>query len=206
MEYQPSLPPPPPGGPPVEDEAVEPQGPKRSVGKAIAVVAAFLIVITGVVVLSVMWLGAPGRCDTSTVESERFGYCVEAPGWELTNEVTQAELPYDELIKPADASTVRIQAIQLQSGVGLDEIVQGVRDLLAEDGVDVGDVVDRRVGGVPAAQFDYVLEGGTAEQQVRDVVFVRGDAAWHVQFTTDIESFEDRSAEFEDILRTWIFR
>ena len=206
MEYQPSLPPPPPGGPPVVDEAVEPQGPKRSVGKAIAVVAAFLIVIAGVVVLSVMWLGAPGRCDTSTVESERFGYCVEAPGWELTNEVTQAELPYDELIKPADASTVRIQAIQLQSGVGLDEIVQGVRDLLAEDGVDVGDVVDRKVGGVPAAQFDYVLEGGTAEQQVRDVVFVRGDAAWHVQFTTDIESFENRAAEFEDILRTWIFR
>jgi hypothetical protein len=206
MDQHPSLPPPPPGGPSAEERDVEPQGPSRSVGKAIAVVAAFLVAITGIVVLSVMWLGAPGRCDTSTVESERFGYCVEAPGWELTNDVTQAELPYDELIKPADASTVRIQAIQLQSGVGLNEIVQGVRDLLAEDGVDVGEVVDRRVAGVPAAQFDYVLEGGTAEQQVRDVVFVRGDAAWHVQFTTDLEGFEARAAEFEDILRTWIFR
>jgi hypothetical protein len=205
MEYQPSLPPPPPGGP-VEEPEVEPKGPKRSVGKAVAVVAAFLVAISGVVVLSVIWLGAPGRCDTSTVESARFGYCVEAPGWELTNDVTQAELPYDELIKPADASTVRIQAIQLQSGVGLNDIVQGVRDLLAEDGVDVGEVVDRQVAGVPAAQFDYVLEGGTTEQQIRDVVFVRGDAAWRVQFQADVEGFEARAAEFEDILQTWIFR
>jgi hypothetical protein len=202
----PSLPPPPPGGPQAEDQEVEAQGPSRSVGKAIAVVTGFLVAITGVVVLAVMWLGAPGRCDTSTVESARFGYCVEAPGWELTNDVTQAELPYDELIKPADASTVRIQAIQLQSGVGLDDIVQGVRDLLTEDGVDVGEVVDREVAGVPAAQFDYVLEGGTAEQQIRDVVFVRGDAAWRVQFQADVEGFEARAAEFEDILQTWIFR
>jgi hypothetical protein len=205
MDPHPSLPPPPPtpGGIETPDE---PQGPSRSAAKAIAVVAGFLLAITGVVVLAVMWLGQPGRCEASTVESARFGYCVEAPGWELTNEATQTELPYDELIKPADASTVRIVAIQLQSGQGLDDIVQAVRDTVADDGLDVGEVVDRRVAGVPAAQWDYVLEGGAVEQQVRDVVFVRGDAAWRVQFQTDSEGFEASAAEFEDILQTWTFR
>jgi hypothetical protein len=207
MDEHPSLPPPPPGGEPLEEEEVAPRGPKRSAAKAFGVVAGFLIVITGVVILAVTWLAAPGRCDASTVESARFGYCVEAPGWELTNEATQADLPYDELIKPADASTVRIVAIQLQSGQGLDEVVQAVRDTVSQDGVDVGEVVDRRVAGVPAAQWDFVLEGGGAvEQQIREIVFVRGDAAWRVQLQTDPEGFEARAAEFEDILETWIFR
>lgn len=206
MDQHPSLPPPPPGGEPVEEQEVAPQGPKRSAGKAIGVVAGFLIALTGIVILAVTWLAAPGRCDGSTVESARFGYCVEAPGWELTNEATQAELPYDELIKPADASTVRIVAIQLQSGQGLDEVVQAVRDTVAQDGVEVGEVVDRRVAGVPAAQWDFVLEGGAVEQQIREIVFVREDSAWRVQLQTDLEGFEARAAEFEDILETWIFR
>ena len=206
MSQHPSLPPPPPGGQPVADDDVAPQVPKRSGAKAIGVVAGFLIAITGVVILAVAWLAAPGRCEASTVESARFGYCVEAPGWEMTNEATQADLPYDELIKPADASTVRIVAIQLQSGQGLDEVVQAVRDTVSEDGVEVGEVVDRRVAGVPAAQWDFVLEGGAVEQQIREIVFVRGDAAWRVQLQTDSEGFEARAAEFEDILETWIFR
>jgi hypothetical protein len=206
VSQHPSLPPPPPGGEPVADDEVAPQGPKRSAGKAIGVVAGFLIAITGVVILAVTWLAAPGLCEASTVESARFGYCVEAPGWEMTNEATQADLPYDELIKPADASTVRIVAIQLQSGQGLDEVVQAVRDTVSEDGVEVGEVVDRRVAGVPAAQWDFVLEGGAVEQQIREIVFVRGDAAWRVQLQADSEGFEARAAEFEDILETWIFR
>jgi hypothetical protein len=206
MDQHPSLPPPPPGGEPVEEQEVAPQGPRRSAARAIGVVAGFLVAITAIVILAVSWLGAPGRCDASTVESARFGYCVEAPGWELTNEGTQAELPYDELIKPADASTVRIVAIQLQSGQGLDEVVQAVRDTVSQDGVEVGDVVDRRVAGVPAAQWDFVLESGAVEQQIREIVFVRGDAAWRVQLQTDLEGFEARAAEFEDILETWIFR
>ena len=206
MDQHPSLPPPPPGREPLEDEEATPQGPKRSAAKAVAVVAGFLIAIAGIVTLAVAWLAAPGRCDASTVESARFGYCVAAPGWEMTNEATQADLPYDELIKPADASTVRIVAIQLQSGQGLDEVVQAVRDTVSEDGVEVGEVVDRRVAGVPAAQWDFVLEGGAVEQQIREIVFVRGDAAWRVQLQTDSEGFEDRAAEFEEILETWIFR
>ena len=206
MDQHPSLPPPPPGGQPVEEPEDAQKGPKRSAGKAIGVVVGFLIAIVGVVVLGVTWLAAPGRCEASTVESARFGYCVEAPGWELTNEATQADLPYDELIKPADASTVRIVAIQLQSGQGLDEVVQAVRDTVAEDGVEVGEVVDRRVAGVRAAQWDFVLEGGAVEQQIREIVFVRGDAAWRVQLQADSEGFDARAAEFEDILETWIFR
>jgi hypothetical protein len=201
----PALPPPPPGGE-VEVEEVAPEGPTRSTGKAVAVVAGLLIALAGLVAAGVWWLGGPGVCDRSTVESARFGYCVAAPGWELTNEAIQSTLPYDELIKPADASTVRIMAIQLQGGQGLDEVVQAARDVASQDGVEVGEVVQRRVAGVPAAQWDFVLDGGQVEQQVREIVFVRGDAAWRVQLQADSEGFDTRVAELEDILRTWTFR
>jgi hypothetical protein len=201
----PSLPPPPPGG---HAEVVEtaPVGPSRSAGKALAVVIGLLITLTGLVAAGIWWLGGPGVCGTSTVESARFGYCVAAPGWQFTNEATQTELPYDELIKPADASTVRILAIQLQTGQGLDEVVKAARDIASQDGVKVGDVVERRVAGVAAAQWDFVLKAGQIEQQVREIVFVRGDAAWRVQLQADAEGFADRAQEFEDILRTWTFR
>jgi hypothetical protein len=115
-------------------------------------------------------------------------------------------LPYDELIKPSDASTVRIVAIQLQSGQGLDDVVQAARDIVSQGGVDIGDVVERRVAGVPAAQWDFTLDSGQVSQQVRQIVFVRGDAAWQVQLQADADGFDSTAAEFEDILRSWTFR
>jgi hypothetical protein len=205
MDPYPSLPPPPPGREADVEEAA-PEAPTRSAGKAIAVVAGLLIVLAGVIVAGIWWLGGPGVCDRSTVESARFGYCVAAPGWELTNEAAQTDLPYDELIKPADAATVRIMAIQLQTGQGLDEVVQAAREIATQEGVDVGEVVERRVAGVPAAQWDFVLDGGQVEQQVREIVFVRDGAAWRVQLQADAQGFGVRAEEFEDILGTWTFR
>jgi hypothetical protein len=201
----PPLPPPPPGGEPEADEAA-PEAESKSAIKAVVVVAGLTLVLAGIVGAGIWWLGAPGACDTSTVESARFGYCVAAPGWQLTNSVTESELPYDELIKPADATTVRIVAIQLQSGQGLEFIVEQARTVAAEDGLDVSDVVERRVAGVRAAQWDFVLESGQVPQLVREVVFVRDGAAWRVQLQADREDFERRVEEFEDILRTWTFR
>lgn len=205
MDPYPSLPPPPPGRV-IEVEEATPEAPTRSAGKAIAIVAGLLIALAGLVVAGFWWLGGPGLCDSSTVESDRFGYCVAAPGWQLTNEAAETNLPYDELIKPADASTVRIMAIQLQAGQGLDEVVQAARDVATENGMEVGEVVERRVAGVAAAQWDFVLEAGQVEQQVREIVFVRGDAAWRVQLQADSEGFDLRAEEFEDILGTWTFR
>jgi hypothetical protein len=205
MDPYPSLPPPPPGDHADVEEAV-PEGPTRSAGKAIVVAAGLLIALTGLVAAGVWWLGGPGVCDASTVESARFGYCVAAPGWQFTNEATQTKLPYDELIKPVDASTVRIVAIQLQSGQGLGDVVQAARDVATQDGVEIGDVVERHVAGVPAAQWDFVLDAGQVEQQVREIVFVRGDAAWRIQLSADAEGFAVRAEEFDEILRTWTFR
>jgi hypothetical protein len=169
-------------------------------------VAGLSLAVAGVVAAGVWWLGGPGLCDTHNVESTRFGYCVTAPGWEFTNEATETALPYDELIKPADASTVRIVAIQLQGEQSLDQVVAAVRDIESKDGAKVGEVVDRRVAGVPAAQWDLALGGATVDQQVREVVFVRNGAAWRVQLQADTEGFDVRAEEFEAILRSWTFR
>jgi hypothetical protein len=205
MDQFPSLPPPPPGRD-AEIEETPPPAPSRSPGKAIAIVMGLLLALAGVVVAGFWWLSGPGLCDASTVESSRFGYCVAAPGWEFTNETTETSLPYDELIKPADASTLRIMAIQLASGQSLDDVVEAARDIATENGMEVGEVVERRVAGVAAAQWDFVLDGGQVEQQVREIVFVRGDSAWRVQLQADSEGFDLRAEEFEDILGTWTFR
>ena len=205
MNASPPLPPPPPGATPEVEEAAAPT-PSRSPARAIAVVAATLALLAGVVAFGIWWLGGPGVCDQSTVESSRFGYCVAAPGWRFTNENTGTELPYDELIKPADAATVRIVAVQLQAGQSLDEVVTTVRDIETGDGAELSKVVDRRVAGVPAAQWDIALGQGQVAQQVREVVFVRGKAAWRVQLQADLAGFDVRAAEFENILRSWIFR
>jgi hypothetical protein len=205
MDPSPSLPPPPPGAEPEVDEtAVDVAAP--SPWKAFVVVAGLSLLLAGVAVAGMAWLSAPGLCDESTVESTRFGYCVDAPGWQLTNAATDTELPYDELIKPADATTVRIVAIQLQSGQGLDFVVEQARSIASDDGVEVSDVVERQVAGVPAAQWDFQIEGGQVPQVVREVVFVRDGSAWRVQLQADTDGFERRAAEFEDILSSWTFR
>jgi hypothetical protein len=206
MDPTPSLLPPPPGGvPEVQDEPVPTVAPPSAI-RAVIVVASVALVLAGVVAAGIWWLGGPGLCDASTVESARFGYCVAAPGWQLTNEATETELPYDELIKPADATTVRIVAIQLQGGQGLDFVVEQARMSASEDGLEVSEVVERRVAGVPAAQWDLTIESGPVPQVVREIVFVRGNAAWRVQMQTDAEGFQVRAGELEDILQTWTFR
>lgn len=204
MDAYPPLPPPPPGAEP-EVEETGPAGRPRSTARAIAVVTALTLAVAGVVAAGVWWLGGPSLCGASTVESSRFGYCVAAPGWEFTTD-GDTQLPYDELIKPADASTVRIVAIQLQGGQSLDDVVQAVRDIETEDGAELTEVVERRVAGVPAAQWDITLDEGQVEQLVREVVFVRDGSAWRVQLQADTAGFDLRAEEFEDILRSWTFR
>jgi hypothetical protein len=85
-------------------------------------------------------------------------------------------------------------------------VVEQARSIAGEDGLDVSEVVERRVAGVPAAQWDVELEAGQVPQLVREVVFVRDGSAWRVQLQADMEGFELRAEEFEDILRTWTFR
>jgi hypothetical protein len=205
MAAHPPLPPPPPGAEP-EPSPLEPEESPRSIGKLVVAFLGLVAVVAGVVAGGIWWLGAPSVCETSTVESARFGYCIAAPGWEYTNEQREAQLPYDELIRPTDASTVRIVAIQLDAGQDLDAVVQTVRSIETEDGIEVGEVVERRVAGVPAAQWDISLGDGSVAQQIREVVFVRSGTAWRVQLLADAEGFDVRLEEFEAILRSWIFR
>jgi hypothetical protein len=159
-----------------------------------------------VVAAGYWWLHAPGVCDESTVDSARFGYCVAAPGWEFTNRTAQTPLPFDELIKPSDSSTVRILAIRLESGQDLDFVAEQVRELAVEQGYELRDVVRREVAGVPAMQWDGLLTEGEVTQLRREVVFVHEGSAWLVQLQADTDGFPARAQEFEDILRTWTFR
>ena len=173
-----------------------------------------LVLIGAVVVASTLVAVAAGRapsdgtCEASTVESARFGYCIQAPGWRLTNEPSEPALPYDQLVRPADATTVRIVAIDLDAGQDLDLVVSTIRSIQTEGGAtEVSAVVDRRVAGVHAAQWDVAVGAGRSEdRRIREVVFVRDETAWRVQLLADAGGFDPRLDEFEAILRSWTFR
>jgi hypothetical protein len=199
----PPLPPPPGWKPPPEPPAEEPERSRRGPVLALGVA----VVVSTLLVVGLWGSRSTDACEASTVESARFGYCIRAPGWRLTNEELSVRLPYDELIRPADASSVRIVAIELDPGQDLDLVVQTVRSIETEGGIDVSAVVDRRVAGVPAAQWDIALEAGSSDaRHIREVVFVREGTAWRVQLLADAQGFAIRVGEFERILRSWIFR
>ena len=207
MRSSPPLPPPPPGAVPEPVVEHEPEAPQGSTAKVVLAASGLLAVVAALVVGGLAWLGTPGVCGTSTVESARFGYCLEAPGWEYTNAQTSSNLPYDELVHPVDASSVRILAVEVGSESPLDQVISDVRGSeVGQDGVELGAVSDTSVAGVPAGQWDLTLQMEGVELQIREVVFVRAGTAWKVQLISDRDGFDARLPEFQRILRSWIFR
>ena len=203
MDQYPELPPPPFGGEP-RRRGHPPEQPGRSTAVAVAVILGFLVVLGGLIVAGYSWLNAPGRCDASTVESARFGYCVEAPGWELTNAAAEVELPYDELIKAGGRVDSPDRRRPARVGSGLDEVVQAARDQSNEDGVEVGDVVERRSRGPGRAVGPRPGQRRGRSPGARDRVRPRrcrvvGPALGRLRSVR-------HGQEFEDILRTWTFR
>ena len=69
---------------------------------------------------------------------------------------------------------MRIMAIQLQTGQGLNEVVQAARDVASQDGVKVGDIVQRQIAGVPAAQWGLRSRRGAGRAALREI----GVRAW----------------------------
>ena len=200
--------PPPPGGEPEPEPQAEERRRSSSRAPVLVLLGVLLVTATAVVVLVAPWRASDdGVCEASTVESTRFGYCIAAPGWRLTDEPRTARLPYDQLVRPTDASTVRIVAIDLDSGQDLDLVVQTIRSIQTEDAIDVGAVVDRRVAGVEAVQWDVAIRPGDADaRRIREVVFVRNGTAWRVQLLAEAGGFDTRVDDFEAILRSWTFR
>ena len=207
MDPHPARPPPPPGAGADPAAVPEPEAPRGSSAAKIALAAAaLLVVVLAVVVGGLVWLGAPGVCDTSTIESWRVGYCLAAPGWEYTNEQSATELPYDELTHPEDASSVRILAVEVGTSGRLDEIVTHVRQTEVEEGIVPGEIRDTTVAGVPAAAWDMTFESGDLELQIREVLFLREGTAWRGKLIADPPGFDTPHPEFERILNSWIFR
>jgi hypothetical protein len=204
MGHFPPLPPPPGGEPEPEAPAEEP---RRSARLSVPVLLAALIVTATLVAVVARWAQGDPGCGTSTVESARFGYCIAAPGWRFMPQPRTARLPYDQLVRPADASTVRIVAIDLAEGQDLDVVVEMIRSIQTEDATDVGQVVGRRVAGVEAAQWDVAIRPGSPDaRRIREIVFVRDGTAWRVQLLADAGGFDTRLDDLEAILRSWTFR
>src|SRR5215211_6143070 len=205
MALYPPLPPPP-GSEPVVEEEVEDE-PQHRRWPLVATLG--ILVVASAIVGVTVWgrTDASDACETSTIGSARFGYCIAAPGWRFRDERPSARSDLDEMVRPAEASALRIVAVDLDPGQDLDVVVQTVRSIESEGGIELGDPVERDVAGVPAVQWDIALEdGGTEARHIREVVFVRSGNAWRVQLLADADVFEQRVDEFDAILRSWVFR
>jgi photosystem II reaction center protein PsbP len=206
MSYVPPLPeppPPPPGSAVAEPPPPEPAGRSRKP----LVVAAMVVLALGLGFSALAtWLSAPGRCDAATYTSEQFGYCVAAPsGWSAEKaKVGQAQV--DRFLQPDGSAAVYVQAVALQEGQGsLPDFVDYVRGLQQQEGFSLTTASDTEVDGVNAASWDVTSSTETGETRMREVVFVRGDTAWRVQFADSPQGFDQHSAEFQQMLDSFHF-
>jgi hypothetical protein len=205
MSYQPpQLPPPPPGGepPPAEVLPEEPQqGSKAPMLVGLALLLGLVILVGAVVA----WLAAPGRCDSATFTSDRFGYCMTAPtGW--TAETARVgDTPVDRFLQPDGAAVVYVQAVALDPGQDLNAFADYVRTSAQQAGYTVGTPAQLQIDGVAAVSWDKSTNASADDAIVREVVFVRGDTGWRVQFADSASSFDAHTVDFQQMLATWHF-
>ena len=86
-------------------------------------------VIVGVgVVVGAFVLLRPDPCGGTNFESENFGYCIVVPeGWEAGPAQFGADVTLDQFAPPTGSATVVVEAVDLETGVGLNQWSEFVR-------------------------------------------------------------------------------
>jgi hypothetical protein len=147
------------------------------------------------------WLAQPTVCQDRNVRSDRFGYCLQAPGgWRLAD---VPDLETDQLFRPDGGATLTIQAVRTPAD--LETFASLVRESQSDDELPPGKVTITTVDGVSALAWDTALRADRGSVHARTVVFVSEGVGWRVQLADAAGSFDDHEAEFRAILRSWRF-
>jgi hypothetical protein len=170
-------------------------------------------VIVGGLVVAVAAAGAflllrPDPCEDTNFTSEAFGYCLTVPdGWTAEPALFGADVTLDQFAPPTVSTTVIVEAVDLEQGVGLEEWSGFVRQQDADAGLVPGPASEIVVDGVTAHQWDVTATSDTGtDYRMREVVLVRDEIGWRITLNDTEERFERSAASLERMLDSWRFR
>jgi hypothetical protein len=169
-------------------------------------------VVLGVLLLGVGVVGGalllrPDPCSGTNFESDNFGYCLLVPeGWEAGPARFGAQVTLDQFAPPTESATVVVEAVDLETGTGLEDWSQFVRQRDEEAGLTPGASSETTLDGVGALQWDVTVAPEEGESfQMREVVVVRGDVGWRITLNDVSEGFDTSAVVFQDMLDSWQF-
>jgi hypothetical protein len=131
------------------------------------------------------------------------GYNVTAPaGWKdqtgLTKRRSDAKV---EALWRGPGATIAIVRARAPAGSSLDDVMRAGQDTMRSEspGTQIGAITAARLGGGPAASFDYSRPG----VQARQLGAVHGDHVYLITFSAKPAVFEQRRQTLDALLRSW---
>ena len=161
----------------------------------------------GALVVGAFFVLRPDPCGDTNFESENFGYCLLVPdGWEAGPAQFGADVTLDQFAPPTGSATVVVEAVDLETGVELDQWSEFVRQRDEGAGLTPGPASEARLGGADALQWDVSVasEGGDTFL-MREVVTVSNDVGWRVTLNDLQDGFDTSAVVFRDMLDSWQF-
>ena len=178
--------------------------PQPSKWRPLILLGVFLVGLTAVAAFFAL---RPDPCGDTNFESENFGYCLMVPeGWEAGPAQFGADVTLDQFAPPTGSATVVVEAVDLETGVALDQWSEFVRKRDEDAGLTPGPASDAKLGGADALQWDVSVasEGGNSFL-MREVVVVSNDVGWLVTLNDLQEGFDTSAVAFRDMLDSWQF-
>ena len=178
--------------------------PQPSKWRPLILLGVFLVGLTAVAAFFAL---RPDPCGDTNFESENFGYCLMVPdGWEAGPAQFGADVTLDQFAPPTGSATVVVEAVDLETGVALDQWSEFVRKRDEDAGLTPGPASDAKLGGADALQWDVSVasEGGNSFL-MREVVVVSNDVGWRVTLNDLQDGFDTSAVVFRGMLDSWQF-
>ena len=150
----------------------------------------------------------PDPCDGTNFASDSFGYCLLVPdGWEAGPARFGAQVTLDQFAPPTGSATVVVEAVDLETGTGLEQWSEFVRERDEGAGLTPGPAGETTIDGTNALRWDVSVaaEGGESFL-MREVVVVMDDIGWRITLNDLQDGFDTSAVVFDDMLDSWQFR